>query len=75
MATHTHKIEWADGRVDLANSNYAARALVLARFPGAHFSPDDNAEAAAIHCFPAQTDGAQGHGNAPRPIAVIQRLR
>ena len=62
----TYRIEWADGRVDLASSFYAARALVLARFPGASIT-EQPGDGASVVCWEGVSRDEEGR----RAIAVI----
>ena len=69
----TYRIEWSDGRVDLANGFYAAQALVLARYPGTLFAPEEIAsDGASTLCYQRQPEGRDGEEQR-RSIAVIHR--
>ena len=73
MATYSFRIEWADGRVDLANSVYAARALVLARYPGTLFEPEETMnDGRSTRCFQRQPYEAASETER-RLVAVIHR--
>lgn len=68
----TYRIEWIDGRIDLANSVYSARALVLARYPGTLFAPEARpSDDSGTICFQRQFNGDEGDEQR-RPIAVIR---
>ncbi len=67
----TYRIEWNDGRVDLANSIYSARALVLARYPGTLFELESTTEGeVSTACFQRPLGGEGDEQR--RPIAVIR---
>jgi hypothetical protein len=71
IAMATYRIEWSDGRVDLANGVYAARALVLARYPGTLFVPEEiTGDGASTLCYQRRSEGGDGEEQR-RPIAVL----